>query len=237
MNILFLVPLVCAIVIYTISFKEGKQVCDNYILVSYLYALFYLSLVAYSIRFFIQSKLVNMSLSTFAATMVMFVGVQLILIFTPKEWVIWKHFLSIVFSLISGLLLSIFFVLYSPASIVSAILSTMVLFVALTLLAWKYQDSLSSHLTMNMLFLFLVLIITEFMVGLYYPNSLMEKGITVVVLMAIAYLVLVKTKAIIEDEKKCKEEGGPDYVKEGTGLMLSFQNLLIRILGLFGKKK
>ena len=237
MNVLFLVPLVCAIVIYTISFEEGKQVCDNYVLVSYLYALFYLSLVAYSIRGFIKSNMINLSMGALIGTILAFFGIQVLMLSTPKEWVVWKHFLSVVFSVLLGFLLSTFFSMYSISSVVPAVLATMVLFVALTLMAWKYQDSLSSNLSWNMILLFLLLILTEFLIGMFYPNSLMEKGIILVVLMAISYLLLVKTKAMIENKKKCETEGGPDYVNEGTGLMLSFQNLLIRILDLFGKRK
>lgn len=237
MDILFLVPLVCAIVIYTISFEEGKQVCDNYVLVSYLYALFYLSLVAYTIRGFIKSNMINLSLGALIGTILAFFGIQMVMLSTPKEWVVLKHLLSVVFSVLIGFLLSAFFAMYSLSSVVPAVLSTLVLFVALTLIAWKYQDSLASNLSWNMILLFVLLIVTEFFIGMFYPNSLMEKGIILVVLMAISYLVLIKTKRMIENKKKCETEGGPDYVNEGTGLMLSFQNLLIRILELFGKKK
>ena len=237
MDILFLVPLVCAIVIYTISFEEGKQVCDNYVLVSYLYALFYLSLVAYTIRGFIKSNMINLSLGALIGTILAFFGIQIVMLSTPKEWVVLKHLLSVVFSVLIGFLLSAFFAMYSLSSVVPAVLSTLVLFVALTLIAWKYQDSLASNLSWNMILLFLLLIFTEFFIGMFYPNSLLEKGIILVVLMAISYLVLIKTKRMIENKKQCETEGGPDYVNEGTGLMLSFQNLLIRILDLFGKKK
>jgi len=236
MNVLFFVPLVCAIVIYTISFKEGKQVCDNYVLVSYLYALFYLSLVAYTIRGFMKSNMIHLSLGALIGTILAFFGIQLLMLSTPKEWVVWKHVLSVIFSALLGFLLSAFFAMYSISSVVPAVLATMVLFVALTLMAWKYQDSLASNLSWNMILLFLLLILTEFLVGMFYPNSLLEKGVILVVLMAISYLLLVKTKAMIENKKKCETEG-PDYVNEGTGLMLSFQNLLIRILDLFGKRK
>jgi FtsH-binding integral membrane protein len=238
MNILFVVPIICAIVIYTISFREGKQVCDNYILVSYLYALFYLSFLAFGIHFFIRNKVVStMSLGTFLGVALLTILVQLVMLFTSKTMVVWKHFLSILFTLLLSLLASFLFAMYAPSSIVMAVLSTLVLFVALTLMAWKYQAFLSSSLSWSMILLFVVLIVAEFFIGLYYPNSLLEKGIILVVLMAIGYLVLLKTKRMIENEKKCESEGGPDYVNEGTGLMLTFQNLLIRILQLGGKRK
>ena len=181
--------------------------------------------------------MINLSLGALIGTILAFFGIQIVMLSTPKEWVILKHLLSVVFSVLIGFLLSAFFAMYSLSSVVPAVLSTLVLFVALTLIAWKYQDSLASNLSWNMILLFLLLIFTEFFIGMFYPNSLMEKGIILVVLMAISYLVLIKTKRMIENKKKCETEGGPDYVNEGTGLMLSFQNLLIRILDLFGKKK
>jgi FtsH-binding integral membrane protein len=238
MNILFLVPLICAIVIYTISFKEGKQICDNYILVSYLYALFYLSLVSCGIKFFIDNKTANkMSVLSVLGVGVVSIIVQLVLLSTSKTWVIWKHVLSVIFSLILSLLLSVIFVWYAPSSIVMAVFSTLALFVSLTLIAWKYQESLPSHIGVGMLLLFLAVILAEFFIGMFYPNSLLEKGIILVVMMILGYLVLVKTKRMIENKKNCESEGGPDYVNEGTGLMLTFENLLIRVLSLFGKKK
>jgi FtsH-binding integral membrane protein len=237
MNILFVVPLICAIVIYIVSFKDGIQVCDNYILVSYLYALFYLSVVSVGIKVCIDKKWWKLSLGAILGLIVGIFVTQITMLSIPKEFVIGKHLLSVGFSMLLSLLLSSFFVAYAPSSIAMAVLSTMVVFVLLTLMAWKYQEQIASKITMSMIVLFFVLIFAELLIGMFYPNSLLEKGIILVVLMIIGYLLMMKTKQLIENEKKCKTEGGPDYVNEGTGLMLSFENLLIRILALFGKRK
>lgn len=236
MNVLWIVPFVCAVVIYIISFKEGVQVCDNYILVSYLYALFYLSVVAAGVKVCLDKKWWNMSLLSLLGLGLVLFTVQLTLLSLSKEWIVMKHILSIVFSLLTSLLLSFLFVAYAPSSIAMALLSTVVVFVVLTLLAWKYQEKIVSQINLTMILLFVALIIAEFIIGIFYPNSLLEKGIILVVLMAIGYLLMMKTKQMIEHEKKCKSEGGPDYVQEGTGLMLSFENIFIRILELFGRK-
>jgi FtsH-binding integral membrane protein len=76
---------------------------------------------------------------------------------------------------------------------------------------------------------FLVLVIAELIIGLMYPSSMLEKIIILVVLMIICYLVLVKTKRMIENSEKCKT---PDYVRESIGFILSFQNIILRILQL-----
>lgn len=237
MNILFAVPFVCAIVIYLISFNEGIQVCDNYILVSYLYALFYISIVSVGIKVCIDKKWWKMSIGALIGLAVGLFLVQLAMLSIPKEFFVSKHLLSVGFSMLISLLLSSLFVMYVPSSIAMAVLSTAVVFILLTLMAWKYQEQIASKVTLTMIVLFFVLILTELVIGIFYPNSLLEKGIILVVLMMIGYLLMMKTKQLIENEKKCKSEGGPDYVNEGTGLMLSFENLLIRILTLFGKKK
>lgn len=229
MNVLFLVPLVCMIVIYMISFQDGKQVCDNYILVSYLYTLFYLSLVACGVKASMDNKWWNMSIMSFIGLFISTIAVQLIMLSTPREYMALKHVLSVVFSLLLSLIISSAFVWYAPSSIVMALVATMILFVSLTILAWKFQEYISSKVTLTLLILFVTLIVSEFFIGMYFPNTLLEKGIILVVLMAISYLVLVKTKRMIENEKKCESEG-PDYVNEGTGLMLTFENLFLQLL-------
>jgi FtsH-binding integral membrane protein len=236
MNILFAVPFVCAIVIYLISFKDGIQVCDNYILVSYLYALFYLSVVSVGIKVCIDKKWWKLSFGALMGLIASIFILQITMLSIPKEFFVGKHLLSIGFSMLLSLLLSSLFVVYAPSSIAMAALSTAVVLILLTLMAWKYQEQIASKVTMTMVVLFFVLIFAELLIGIFYPNSLLEKGIILVVLMMIGYLLMMKTKQLIENEKKCKEEG-PDYVNEGTGLMLSFENLLIRILSLFGKRK
>lgn len=237
MNILFVVPFVCAMVIYLVSFKDGIQVCDNYILVSYLYALFYLSIVSVGIKVCIDKKWWNLSLGALMGLIVGLFVVQFTMLNIPKEFFVSKHLLSVGFSMLISLLLASLFVMYAPSSIAMAALSTTVVFSLLTLLAWKYQEQIASKISMTMTILFFVLIFAELLIGIVFPNSLLEKGIILVVLMMIGYLLLIKTKQIIEHEKTCESEGGPDYVNEGTGLMLSFENLLIRILTLFGKRK
>jgi FtsH-binding integral membrane protein len=236
MNILFVVPFVCALVIYLVSFKDGIQVCDNYILVSYLYALFYLSIVSVGIKVCIDKKWWKLSLGALIGLVVGLFITQFAMLSIPKEFFVGKHLLSVVFSLLISLLLSSLFVAYAPSSIAMAVLSTAAVFILLTLMAWKYQEQIASKLSMTMLVLFFVLIFVELLIGMFYPNSLLEKGIILLVLMMIGYLLMMKTKQLIENEKKCKTDG-PDYVNEGTGLMLSFENLLIRILALFGKRK
>lgn len=238
-HLLFLIPVVCALVIYMISFKEGKQICDNYILVTYLYTLFYLALGTYFITILLQyeDKLNKLGLMQLLGLIILYIVVYFIMVYIPKEQLLLKHFVSIIYIMITSVVLSIIFMMYFPESIILSLLMTLVLFVTLTLIAWKLQDIISSRIPLALFIVFIVLIIAEFLISIFYPGSLLEKAIILVVLLVICYLVLVKTKGMIENRESCEKEGGPDYVKESTGLLLSFQNLMIRILELTGKRK
>lgn len=238
-HLLFLIPVVCAIVIYMISFKEGKQICDNYVLVTYLYTLFYLALGSYFISILLQyeNKLNKLSLGALLGLIVLYLVVYFTMVYIPKEKLILKHLISIIYIMVTSVVLSIIFMMYFPESIIFSLLMTLVLFVTLTLFAWKFQDLLASKISLSLFIIFIVLIIAEFLISIFYPGSLLEKAIILVVLLVICYLVLVKTKRMIENRESCEKEGGPDYVKESTGLLLTFQNLMIRILELTGKRK
>jgi hypothetical protein len=72
---------------------------------------------------------------------------------------------------------------------------------------------------------------------IFFPNSILTSIIIFIVLLALCYLLLVKTKAIIENSKTCKDETHPDYVSEGLGLYLSFKNILLQILQLRSRRR
>lgn len=238
-HLLFLIPLTCALVIYMISFKEGKQICDNYILVSYLYALFYLALLSYFVTILLEyeNKLDKIGGYGLFGILLLEIIAYVGLMFIPKEQILLKHFVSILYIIITSITLAVVFTLFVPGTLPFTLLMTMALFIILTLIAWKFQDKISSNITLIMLIVFILLAIIEFLISVFFPGSLLEKAIVLIVLLIICYLVLVKTKRMIENRDSCEKDGGPDYVQEGTSLLLTFQNLLLRILQLFGKRR
>lgn len=62
-----------------------------------------------------------------------------------------------------------------------------------------------------------------------FPNNILTTIVILIVLGMLCYILLVRTKKIIENDKKCEV---PDYVNEGLGLLSSFKNLFIQILEL-----
>lgn len=242
MNPLFflILPVLVSIILYKNAFKDGKPTCEHYILNTYIYTVFYLSLMGFFISLILNHKNIYdkyIGLGTGIALFIAYIGLYFAVLFIPKEKITLKHIVSILYIFVASILLSTIFFIFFPKSIVLSIFMTFILFVILTLMAWKFQKFISSSISLPLLIVFLLLAVAEFIISIFYPGSLIEKAIILIVLMVICYLLLVKTKRMIENSGSCEKEGGPDYVKESMGFILSFQNLLIRILELFGKRR
>ena len=242
MNPLFflIVPILVSIILYKTAFKDGKPTCDHYVLNTYIYSVFYLGLMGFFISILLNHKDVYnkyVGLGSLIALVIAYIGLYFAVLFIPKEKVLLKHIVSIVYIFVASIFISSIFFIFFPESIMHSILMTFILFVILSGMAWKFQKLISSSISLPLLIVFLLLVVAEFVIGLLYPGTLIEKAIILIVLMVICYLVLVKTKRMIENSASCEKEGGPDYVKESMGFILSFQNLLLRILEIFGKRK
>lgn len=236
-QVLLIFPVLLSIVIYMISVKDGKQVCDNYILVSYLYALFYLALLLYFIAILyvhFYDTLVDLDIVGIIVVAIIYIILYAAILLLSNKYVVLKHFLSIAYILAASIIFAFIFEIYAPSSIVLALGLSTVLFVFLSIVAWKFQDKISTRIPLIVCLAFLCLIFAELLIGVYYPNTLLEKAIITVMLVVVCYLLLVRTKKLIENEKKCTT---PDYVPEGIRLLTSFKSILIRILELFGRRR
>jgi FtsH-binding integral membrane protein len=236
----FLVPVIAmAIATYASAFKKGKPVCDRYTLNTYMYAVTYLFMLTWFTAWVMQypKLLEKMDLIKLIVIFVVYIAAYFAVMLIPKDQALLKHMASVLYIAVSGVLLASVFIYFQTKSIMTAVLMSVVLFVVLTLFVFKFPEKISSHVSWVFFMVFLVMIIAEFIVGMFYPSSMLEKGIILVVLMLICYLVLVKTKRIIENEASCLQDKGPDYPKESIGLVLSFQNILLRILAVFGKRR
>ena len=245
--LLIIIPLILAIVIYMVSFKDGKQVCDNYVLIAYLYALFYICLTAYTTMLIflnlrhILNYLFTADFSTYmyiailVAICIAYIALFIITIALPPKFSILKHVLSLFVILLGSVMLSIIFFTYAPDAIFVALIMTILLFIVLTIIAWKFQDYISSNISIAFVIVFLILITMELILLIFFPNSILTSIIIFVVLLVLCYILLVRTKKLIENSKTCKSP--PDYVSEGLGLYLSFKNILIQILQLRSRRR
>lgn len=241
MQSFFLIPLIIMLIITYISAfdKQGKPVCDRYMLNSYLYTVTYLVMMAWFISLIILNNyaIENMNIYVLIGLAILSIALVFILYSIPKEMVLLKHSLSVLFIGLSALFLSVLFQIFEIKSILFFIVMTIILLIILTGITWKYQDLISSKIPLVIFIVFIILFIIELLIGLFFPGSILEKAIILIVLIFICYLLLVKTKKMIEDSRTCIADKGPDYVNNGIGLVISFDNILIRLLELFGKKK
>lgn len=238
---LFLIPTITMTIITYVSATEGgKLTCDNYILNTYLYSitfLFFMMYVVMAAMKYAPQLLFNLSLMHIILFIVLYLGTFLGVLFIPKEFAVLKHIVGLLFIASASLILSALFTFFDSKSIVTAVIMSIVLFVILSILAFNFKDLISSKVSVAFFVVFVIMVIAEMIVGYFYPSSLLEKAIILVVLMLICYLVLVKTKKMIENEADCEKQKGPDYVKESVGLIVSFQNILIRIIELRGRRR
>jgi hypothetical protein len=236
------VPLIVAVIIYLVSFKDNKQVCENYVLASYLYALFYITLTAYLsfliflhypyiLKFIVKKDLGFYSyLGIFIFISILSFVLYLTTIMLPKKYVILKHILSLIVILLFSIMISVIFITIAPNELGIALILTVMLFVILTIIAWKFQDYIATKIPLLVFFIFLILIMVEAIMIYYNPNSIITTFIIGFVLVVLSYLLLVKTKKMIENAKECKDT--PDYVSEGLGFWISFLNIFTQILEL-----
>jgi FtsH-binding integral membrane protein len=245
-NIGVLIPLIIMLIITYISAfdKHGKPKCDNYILNCYLYAVTYLFMMLWFIVLLMENKFdilkkfsrgvaLGIIIGLVIASFVLYLGI----LYLNKDMIIVKHLLSVAFIGVSSVLLHMIFQYFEVKSIVFAAVMAVILFLILTGFAWKFQDMISSKLSMTFFIIFIIFIILEMIVGIFMPFSILDKVIIGIVLLLICYLLLVHTKKMIENSQTCIEDKGPDYVKESMGLVVIFKNILIRLLELFGKAK
>lgn len=238
-HVLLVVPVLLAIVLYNTAFKDGKPTCDNFVLNTYLYAVFYLSLLGYFIAVLMSMNIkwnqvgLGIWILFFLVNIISYFAIVLI----SKKQVVLKHVLSFVYIASASIFLTILFELFFPGSIFLSIGLTFLLFMILSIIVWKYPAYFSSSISLPLFIVFFLIIIAEFIIQVFYPGSILEKAIILIVLLIVCYLLIVRTKRMIEQEKTCVQEDGPDYVRNGIGLVLIIENMISRILSLFGKRR
>lgn len=238
---LFLIPTIAmTIATYVSATEGGKLTCDHYILNTYLYTITYLFFMMYFVMALMKyapKMIANLNLIHLVIFFVLNFGSLLGVLYLPKEYAILKHIVGLLYIATASVILSMLFVFFDSKAIVSAVIMSIVLFVILSILAFNFKELISSKLSIAFFIVFVILVIAELIIGYFYPSSLLEKAVILVVLMMICYLVLVKTKRMIENEADCEKQKGPDYVKESIGFIVSFQNILLRILQLRGRRR
>ena len=235
-HIFLVLFIIFAAVSLNTSFEKGKPTCSKYVQNIYFYAVSYMFLLAWVVSLLYKNpKLApDVGILGLVLLLILYIGTYFAIMFVPEEHYILKHMLALFYIALSGFILYTIFDMFELKSVTYASLSAVVLFVVLTLFAFKFQNLISSKVSTAFIIVFVVMAIIELIIGLLYPFSNLEKIIVFAVLMLICYLLLKQTKKIIEQGATCTQ---PDYVKESISLIMTFKNILIRLLEIKGRLK
>lgn len=233
------VLLVFCVLVYSIainSFKDNKFTCNKYLLNTYLYILLTFNILAIMILS-MEYKNVNFrpNMIMFLAIFFLIIGCIIAMHKIDSEQVLLKHFVWIIFILLIGLM---FYPMYSNITdkkiIISAIMTTLGLVLALSAIAYKKPEYISLSWGPILLFLLLGIIIFEvvtlIIMGLTKTyNSMLLRGISYAVIFIFMGFILYDTKRLQLNAKACVKA---DYIKESLKLFLDIFNIFVRILGL-----
>lgn len=248
----FLIIIVCSVVnilaINNYAFnKEGKVVCNNYVLNTYLYVVLAFVIMGgifiIDEKFKLMFKIIGMGMIGFGILILLCLvelGLVFALHYIDDENVLASH--AVWISLISILGFLTTFTLYFgvlTGTLYQAIILTILITIATGYIGYNYGDKLISiefekYLSYALLALLLASIFGPFLVkdteNFYYVLAAI--GLVIFVLLLLAY-----NKNIRKRAKECKV---PNYPKESFGLIIKIVNVfkdLIILLGSKGRKR
>ena len=218
------------------AIKNKKFICNRYILNTYLYIILTLNIIA------IQVLLMKYNKVNFNPNLLLVIGIFILTIvciitlhrISPKQMIL-KHSVWILFILLMGLMFYPMYLIYSKQQglIMSTILTTLILFFGLSLLAYLKPDLISLSLGPVLFVLLSSGVIMELVMLFLLPkNYVSKKGFKLMSYFFIGLFmmyVLYDTKRLQINAKNCIVA---DYISESLKLFLDIWNIFIRLLSL-----
>jgi len=205
------------------AFKNGKFTCNRYILNTYLYvvlAIIFISLILSILKYKNIFLFKSMSLNPYLFMFILLIGllgtVYGIVTVNPQK-VLLKH----TFWLLFVLLITVSF------------LTTLILVLTLTAIAFARPDLIKFSWGPVLFFALLAIIVLEVIVLLvkgYKPTGL-HRAISYIVIFIFMGYLLYDTKMMQVRAKQCIE-GSADYIRESVNIFLDLWNIFLRILSL-----
>ena len=216
------------------AIRNKKFVCNRYILNTYLYIILTLNIIALQMLIMEYNKL------DFQPNFLVFIGIFILTIgciiamhkISPLQIVL-KHSVWILFIILMGL---IFYPMYSlyinqKGLIMSAILTTVLLFIGLSAIAYLKPEFISLSWGPVLLVLLVGVIIVELLALAFAGNntSTIFKYSSYFVIGLFMLFILYDTKRLQINAKNCVIA---DYISESVKLFLDIWNIFVRILSL-----
>lgn len=235
--------LLVAVITYRSAFnKDGVPTCDQYVLNTYLYLACSILLTCTLIPWIASSKSMMSGMKTVFSSIgyfILFVLVELLIVFgiviLPKSAWPFKHLLLALHVFMLALTMAIIYSLVGGSVMVYALGVTLLLFGAISAMAWKYQDKLPGHFTWSFIWLMIAVFVVEVIILMVFPQSWAATAATIAVTLFVGYITMVHTKRMILNAAKCTEPA--DYVRESISFFIDIQNMFIRILSLMSRRR
>jgi FtsH-binding integral membrane protein len=226
---------ICVIFGIANSAIRNKQfVCNRYILNTYLYIILTLNIIA------LQVLIMEYKNVSFNPNMLIYLGVFILTILcilgmhkiSPKQ-IILKHIVWITFIILMGLMFYPMYTLYinQKGLIVSAILTTLILFLGLSAIAYLKPEYISLSWGPVLAMLLIGVIIIELLTLLFAGDNTSKifKYTSYFVIGIFMLFILYDTKRLQINAKNCIIA---DYISESVKLFLDIWNIFIRLLSL-----
>lgn len=233
------------------SFKDNKPTCDKYVLNTYIYLTMMFSLLITLIlilNILIPNYTISISgmflLIIIIQTFISFLFIYLIHSIPStdviKKRIIWLLFvLNFSFLLLPVIQMSI----YNGYTdlVMSSMFITFAIVAGLTLLTFlspdlivKNAESWTPYILITLICLILAYLIPMIFCAFGHCNLLLLNKwyyyLAIIGIILFIFVILYKTKLVIENAKKCKTPEDADYIKESSGLFISIINLFMNIL-------
>ena len=216
------------------GFKNGKMICDNYIINSYLYVV--LGFVIMGISVLINNKFDLIRKLGMIGFIVSFIlSIILILIFhrINNNDLFNLHLIWSLFFLVLGYSLTITLIVYNNSNILyTGIMMTILVTIFTGLIGYYYGEYIPENID-NYLFIALILLILVRIFGPSFVNDVNKfyylmafVGLIIFILLLLSY-----HKKMRNNSLKCKTDSKlPNYPNEAMGLIIKIRNVLQDIL-------
>ena len=233
----FLIFVVVVFSILNFSIKDKKFTCNRYILNTYLYIILTFNIIAllmFSMEYYKINY--NPSLLMFLGTFLITIGCIFLMHNISADQIILKHLVWLAFVLLLGLIFFPMYISYKNKKhlIVSAIATTLLLFMGLSIVAYLKPEWISLSWGAILLLLLIGGIIMEVFTLVFYRKNLEKvrpllKAMTYFFIVVFMVFILYDTKRLQINAKECVKA---DYIKESLGLFLDIFNIFVRVLSL-----
>ena len=218
------------------AITDGQFVCNRYILNTYLYIILTLNLLA------LQVLIMEYKNVLFQPNLLLFFGIFILILISivamhkisPKQIII-KHIVWLMFIILMGLLFYPMYSLYTHRKgyIASTMLTTILLFIGLSAVAYIRPDLISLSWGPVLLASLIGVIVLEVLMLIfnkgYTTSSKWFRLISYFVVGIFMIFILYDTKRLQINATKCVVA---DYISESLKLFLDIWNIFVRLLSL-----